>query len=199
MSYITSDADNICYSSLAIDHFEALAETENYGVAYIYFDYTEQDQQTAVEVLASLVKQVTLRTPKIPSNIETLYERRKKLTFDQLYAALLTSASYFTRLFFVFDALDECHQEKQREELLPMFHRLGDDGINVFLTSRLHPEDIQDSFRDCMKIELSAQDQDVQSYIEERISKNPRAKRLIQQGKLKDRVISGLTDSAQGM
>lgn len=186
-------------SSLVIDYFEARAQAENYGVSHIYFDYTEQDEQTALNVLSSLLHQLVRQIPQLPKDIEAMYDRYKKPTVDELYSAIIELADSFSRVFFIFDALDECNQEKQREELLPILHRMGEDGINVFLTSRPHPEDIQDYLSDCTKIELSANEQDIQSYIEERINRNPRAKRLVQRGNFKDRVISGLIDSAQGM
>lgn len=196
---------NQCVSSAVIDHLETLAKSNNYGMAYVYFDYKEQDQQRPLRVLASLVKQLACRVPAphLPTEIEALYDNlskeKKNPTLEQLYTTLIATSRSFERVFFVFDALDECDEENQRMELLPLLHRMGNDNINVFLTSRKYPEDIQDSLGDGPRIELAAHEQDIRKYVEERINQYPRAKRLFRQGKCKETIISGLVDCAKGM
>lgn len=117
------------------------------GVAYVYFDYKEQDQQEPAEVLSSLVNQLVSQLGALPVEIEALYDglgpKNHKPTLENLFAALLVASKQFCQTFLVFDALDECHPTTQRAVLLPLFRRMGDDGINVFLTSRPHPEDIK--------------------------------------------------------
>jgi hypothetical protein len=78
-----------------------------------------------------------------------------------------------------FDALNECNQHKQRTALLPLFHQLGQSGVNLFITSRPYPEDIQESYHDITTVELSADESDIRSYIRETIDQNQRAKRLV--------------------
>lgn len=119
----------------------------------------------------------------------------------ELYDALLAVSRLFSRVFFVFDALDECHPERQRKELLPLFHRMAKDSdqIHLFLTSRQYPEDIQDSFCDAAKIEISAKDEDVEMYILEKIDENPRARRLVKQGGCRDRIVTEIAECAKGM
>lgn len=118
---------------------------------------------------------------------------------DELYAVLLDMLESFPQVFFIFDALDECHPETQRKELLPLFNRMGKDGICVFLTSRPHPQDIRDAFRDAIQIELSAKDEDIETYIRGKIRENPRARELVDNAGYMEKVISGLTNCAEGM
>lgn len=54
------------------------------------------------------------------------------------------------------DALDECDQKSRRRKLLSLFHRMGDDDINLFITSRQHLEDIQDSLPHSAKVKIRA-------------------------------------------
>lgn len=105
----------------------------------------------------------------------------------------------FDKIFFVFDALDECDPQKQRRELLPLFVRMGRSGINIFATSRPHPRDIEDSLQEAVKIELSAQKDDITVYIQARIAENPRARDLIRQGNYSGKIISKLEACANGM
>lgn len=188
-----------------VDYFRALRQTTNHGVAHVYFDYKEQEAQTPIQILCSLLKQLLGQLPvNYPASTTKLYDRlrpqNKRPTIDELYTALIAASKSFPRVFLVFDALDECGFDA-RTKLLPLFKQMGKDGINIFLTSRPHPEDIQDSLtiNDVVKIELSAQTEDVVAYIQERIDKNQRARRLVQQANCKERIISELVDCAEGM
>lgn len=188
-----------------IDHLQEQALAANYGVAHFYFDYKERDRQRPIDVLASLVKQLARRIPYIPTDIEALHDKHeldpeeRAPTFEELYASFLTVSKSFTHVFFILDALDECDKNNQRRELLPLFHRMGRDGASLFLTSRQYPEDIQESFRGISRMELSAKQEDIRIYIQGKINENSRAKRLVQQAKCEDRIISELVDCSQGM
>ncbi|RPB12820.1 hypothetical protein P167DRAFT_145540 [Morchella conica CCBAS932] len=186
-------------SSLMIDHIEAI--NANYGVGYIYFNFQEQGQQTPIDTFSSLVKQLAFKAKVLPKAIEKAHNDNKRLMLDKLYEILLEVTRSFAQTFIIVDALDECDQVLQRERLLPMFHRLGKAGINLFLTSREHPEDIQESFANITKLRLWAKDEDISSYIEQRIADNPRAERLINRGNsdLKEKIVSALQECAKGM
>jgi hypothetical protein len=194
----------ICSSSFVIDHLEALSQKESYAVAYIYFDYNEQTRQTPENVFASLIKQLACRLPYLPLKIGELYDdlhmKTKRPTLDDLYTTLEELQRQFPRIFLIFDALDECHEEDQRKVLLPLFQRLGtESGIKLFFTSRPYPEDIKDSFLDAEKIEIYAQEGDIKKFIEEKINGNRRARRLIEKSKCKERIINQLCKCAEGM
>lgn len=186
-----------------IDHLQDQSPVNNYGVAYIYFDHQNQDGQGPIDVLSSLVKQLACQMEDMPQEIEYLHGKLKsrgyRPTLQGLYTILLLVAKSFPRTFLIFDALDECNPQHQRRSLLPLFHRMAKDGISLFLTSRQYPEDIQHSLQNSAKIELRANGADIASFIEERINENPRVFRLVQQGNLKDRIVSDLTDCAHGM
>lgn len=123
----------------------------------------------------------------------------KRPNSDELEATLYVISKSFTRTFIICDAVDECDQAKQRERLLPLFQRLGGDGISLLLTSRPHPEDIQEAFENVPQINISAQEEDLYSFIRDRICKTPRAKKLIQGSNIKDQIVSKVANSANGM
>ena len=104
------------------------------------------------------------------------------------------------RVFVVCDALDEMDQHEQREELLPLFHRLKDSGFALFLTTRPHPADVQESFQNASIIKLAPKMQGKRRYAEERLSANPGFQRIQQASSgLNNRTISKVVDSAAGM
>lgn len=188
-----------------MDHLQAQASTANYAVAYIYFEYTEQDRQLPITILSSLVKQIARQIQDLPEEVEALYDRleqrleAERPSIEELYSVLLGISKTFPYVFFVFDALDGCDEKKQRRDLLRLFHHMNNDGFRLFLTSRQYPEDIQESLSGATKIELSAKDEDIASYIREKIDENTRAKRLVRQGKCLDKIISNLVGCANGM
>lgn len=188
-----------------IDDIRDKAATANYGVIYVYFDYNEQDRQKPIHVFASLVKQLATQIPgpHIHPRLEGLYDNLesgvKRPTLEQLYSTLLAMSTSFSRVFCVFDALDECHPVNQRSELLPLIRRMEADGFSLFVTSRPYPEDVAVCFHDVSRIELLATKEDMKRYIVEKFNGNSRLKLLIQMPQRKERIISELADCAGGM
>lgn len=135
----------------------------------------------------------------LPQEIEALFATQHLTPrFKKLVDALLATLNLFSRTFFIFDALDECDERQQRRELLPLFHRLSENGASVFLTSRPYPCDIDVSLSLSRKMELSAKEEDITIYIEETIKAHSHASRLIH-NKLRDEVIHMLVDCCKGM
>lgn len=125
----------------------------------------------------------------------------RRPNLDQLYESIrqLACSKEFNRVFLIIDALDECDQDSQRDDLLPLFIRMGADGINILLTSRPSPHDVQTRLRDAVKIELSAHEEDIRMYIEGKIERDLMTKELVEQAKCKEEIIKQLVDSSKGM
>ena len=125
-----------------IDHLNEQRALNGFGVGHIYFEYQEQQQQTVLAVVKSLVKQLLSQIPpaKFPRGIEAKYQRKKSQhpSANDLIEMLLSMPKRFARVFVVCDALDEMDQYEQRDHLLPLFHRMEDSGIALSLTTRSH-------------------------------------------------------------
>ena len=187
-----------------IDHLKEQRDINGFGVGHIYFEYQEQRQQKIRTVLASLVKQLLSQVPptKFPKDIEAKYQREKNQhpTANDLMDMLLSMPKWFSRVFVVCDALDEMDEQEQRAKLLPLFHDMKDSGIALFLTTRPHPADIQDSFQDASTIELVPKEHDIRRYVEERLLPNNRFQKIQRDSTgLKNQVVSKIVDSAAGM
>ena len=185
-----------------IDHLNKQRNIDGngFGVGYIYFEYQEQNQQTSLAVVTSLVKQLLLQIPRaeFPEDIRAKYEKNKSLrpSMDDLTGMLLSMPKNFKRVFVICDALDEMERYNQRDHLLPLFHRLKDSGIALFLTTRPHPADIQKSFRDESTIELAPQVRDIEAYVRRRLSVH---QVLEQDPSLYGEAVRQIADSATGM
>ncbi|KAI5852526.1 ankyrin repeat-containing domain protein [Morchella snyderi] len=189
-------------SSMMIDYFQEYSSETGCGLAYIYFNYKEQLEQKPAVVLASIIKQLSSQLLNLPKVVQDLYGKlsllKRRPSFPDLENILVAISKLFPQTYIICDALDECPQG-QRRELLPFFLRIGLQKINIFLTSRDYPEDIQCFFESSAKVRLSARDDDITSYIEQKIEENSRAKRLVNEGKCKDLIISRIKRCANKM
>lgn len=147
------------------------------------------------------MKQLAYQLPRPLKELEELYERKeskdRRPTTDELLSILLIIFTSFNRVFLIFDALDE---SDQRKEILPLIQRMSMKKVNVLITSRPYPEDIQALFgHSTLKVEILAKEEDIVKYIKEKIDEDPRAKRLVELGNCRGRIVSELVDCAKGM
>src|SRR5690606_33518325 len=111
-------------SSIVIkDLRDTLKGDSRVGIACLFCNYKEREQQTAAELLAGLVKQLVRRLTTLPTTVEELYtthtESETRPTMDDLSDALQSIADKFDRVYFIIDALDECEDSnRSRESLL---------------------------------------------------------------------------------
>jgi hypothetical protein len=185
-----------------LSNYHSEASRTDVGVAHIYFNYKEQGSQGLYNILGSLIKQLCQQLPRLaesPPHLENLIRNGRTPSQEELFIALVETSKSFVQTFIVFDALDECDRRTQRQTLLPMIHRMGEEGFHVFLSSRRYADDIEDSFRNAPSIEIIAYEDDIKSYINAKIDADPPAKRRIQEGGLYDKVISHIIRAAGGM
>jgi hypothetical protein len=172
------------------------------GVAHIYFNYKEQGSQGISNILGSLIKQICQQLPRLsqlPPQLENLTSGGRTPSEEELFLALVEMSKQFFQTYLVFDALDECDREIQREALLPMLHRMGENGFRVFMTSRRYADDIEERFRNVPSIKIAAHSDDIKSYIYEKLGAYPSVKRMIRAAGLEDAVVSRLARAAGGM
>jgi hypothetical protein len=174
----------------------------NVGVAYIYCDYKGQDQ-TALNLVASLLRQLVQRRSVIPEELMAVYEKHKsKHTHPSLaeYSSLLQLVLRgFSQVFIVIDALDEYTEDDgTRDSFLTEIRKLQPD-IHLLVTSRWVPN-IEHEFEESSRLEIRASDEDVKIYLEARVVKAARLQRLVKEDpKLHDEIIETIAKNSQGM
>ncbi|KAI5839423.1 ankyrin repeat-containing domain protein [Morchella snyderi] len=195
-------------SSLVIDVFKASSSAcSSTGLAYIYFDYRDQNQQVPIVVLCCLIKQLVasphaLDFP-IPGAVRSLYDKScasgTTPELKDLETTLAASLKLFTEAFFVFDALDEC-REDIRSDLLSLIHWIAGSGGRIFVTSRPHVAISLTWTTDpsVQRLDLEAKEEDVTVYIEGTIQRHNKARDRIT-GDLRAKVISRLVGACNGM
>ena len=145
------------------------------GIAYLYCNFRQQQDQKPVHLLASLLGQLVQGQPSVSNSMQSLYEshkaKRTRPSFDEISHALQSIMAGYSRTFIVIDALDECgiSDGSYRKFLSEIFNLQAKTRANLFATSRLIP-DITDEFRGSPSLEIRANDGDVRRYLDGHMS-----------------------------
>lgn len=192
-------------SSIVIEHLQTKFENRaNIGIAYVYCNYRQQQQQKAEDLLSSLLKQLTQQKSSIPGEVERLYEHhRKKQTspsFNEIAAVLQSTILSYSEAFIIVDALDECQvsNEVRKKFLSELFNLQANTQINFFATSRIIP-DIQKEFvnKNCILLEIRASEGDMRRYLNGHMSQLPRC--VSKDLTLQEQIITEIINAADGM
>jgi Cdc6-like AAA superfamily ATPase len=145
------------------------------GIAYLYCNFHQQEEQKAEELLASLLKQLVQEHSAILPAVKDLYDQHKikqtRPSLDDISKALQSVAAVYSTVFIVIDALDECQARLRTELLREIFSLQIKSGVSIFATSRFIP-DIIEKFRGSISVEIRATEEDVQRYLDGRISES---------------------------
>ncbi|KAM0424178.1 hypothetical protein ACHAPT_010547 [Fusarium lateritium] len=171
-------------------------------VAYVYFNYQQQDNQTIERVFANLLRQLVAGRSDIPAAVGDLYmkhlKRASKPTFEEIRKLLRSFSSLYSRVFVIVDALDECpSRDGRRNTLLAEIMKLQTALLaNVMCTSRPIPE-IEAWFPHAVSIKVRASEHDVRKYLDGQlgclpgfVARNPKLQRQVKNQIVK--VVNGM-------
>ncbi|KAF4438156.1 ankyrin repeat protein [Fusarium austroafricanum] len=148
------------------------------GVAYLYCSFQRRDEQTADDLLAGLLKQLSQESPSLPYSIKALYDQHKskrtRPSFDEISRTLHSVVAKYSRVFFIIDALDECQTSNdcRKSFLTEIFKIQAKSGANIFAASRSIPE-ITEIFEGSIVQEIRASEDDVRRYLNSHMSRLP--------------------------
>ncbi|KAI9855731.1 MAG: hypothetical protein M1824_005891 [Vezdaea acicularis] len=188
-------------ASTAIDYLQTtFAETDN-AVAFIYCNYNDQTEQSSVNLVSSLLKQLAQQMPSLLDGLEPMFDKHlKKITrptLQEMSKALQSAVLSFPRAFIVVDAVDECLEDSRRD-LLDSLGVLADT-VGLMITSRpsIH---IEDTFPNREKLEITAKDEDVYKYLEARISQTSRLAKIVKaEPTVREKVTDAVIKNVRGM
>jgi len=131
-------------SSLVIDRLCDEAMEQDTAVTCFYFDFATRKEQSPINMLGSLLKQLVSRFSSIPDAIVQEFEDQKKLIGGRgprvsgilkMFQTIATTM----RTFICIDALDECAPEHRVVVLDSLGHILrGSPSTRLFMTGRPH-------------------------------------------------------------
>ncbi|KAK2750859.1 hypothetical protein FQN55_001430 [Onygenales sp. PD_40] len=160
-------------AAIVVDELQqTLRDGDETGIACLFCNYGMQPEQTAMDLLASLLKQLVQQRQVVPKPLEDLHQthsrRGTRPSLKQLSQALFSVIIEYSKVFIVIDALDECSNiDKDRDYLVKeLFELQRRADIRFFVTSRFVP-DIERIFHGrSTQIEIRAHDEDVRKYLE---------------------------------
>ncbi|MCJ1240086.1 hypothetical protein MMC14_008086 [Varicellaria rhodocarpa] len=185
-------------ASVVIDHPWTNCLNEDTGVACIYCNYKAQFEQTPLDLIANLLKQLLQELGTTPKELHTLYRRhikkRTKAALEEIVHVLHVVLSRFSRVFMVIDALDEC---SDLSILLDQVRELQSlHAVNLVVTSR-HVPNIMDRFPNAIHLEICASEADIQTYVASQI---PRLASCVTGNQtLQEHITSGIVEAVDGM
>ena len=197
---IAGAGKTILASIIIHDLMTRFSDDKEVGIAYFYLSYRRQEEQRVQDLFANLLKQLGQRQSILQAEITELYENhRQKRTFPpivEIIAATRSILAHYSRVFVVVDAFDECQQPDGEYFLSTVSKLQQDSGLNLLVTSRFNAA-IAARFKDCVKLEIRAKDEDVERYLNSRITRLPRF--VLQNPRLQDEIKAEIIHGVEGM
>jgi Cdc6-like AAA superfamily ATPase len=190
-------------AAVVIDHLVTKVQSSTIGVAWLYCNYKSRNEQTEHELLAALLKHLVRdETTGVAKVVKELQEqcaaRESRPAPEDLKKALQDVLAYYSVVYVVIDALDECSSEDgSRRQLLDHLRELKScTDVRLMVTSRIIPE-IVDEFREAATIEVRAHYEDVTRFVAGQIDRLPRC--IQRDAELQKLVQDKITGAIEGM
>lgn len=190
-------------ASIAIDHLQRKCHRRDITVAYIYCDYKLQHEQTPVNLIAGILKQLLHHCNPVPESVMRSHSHhitsKTRPDLKEFGDMLKDSIPNFSQTYIVVDALDELTVSgRVRQTLLAYLHSVQKaQNINLIMTSRFIPTEIQESHQDFLSLEIRASNEDVRGYVYGHMSDLT----MSVQGKpkLQEIIVKSIVDVVDGM
>ena len=150
------------------------------AVAGLYCDYLAQEQQSATNMLGTILKQL-LERDGIPESLREIFRLGKRgfggraVQLPDLVTILKVTIASLPDVFICIDGLDECLL-KNRRELLESLQDImrASPTLRVFLSGRPHIQDeVKRHFTEAIMIAVVPTVEDIERYLEMRLDRDP--------------------------
>jgi hypothetical protein len=185
-----------------VDYIQKRYSGEDVGIAFAYCDC--KDNRKALELVASLARQLASQAELLPQELTDLYtqlnSRHQPINVQQLEALLMLLYGNFVRTYILIDALDEVNTLEERSKLLSTIRLLQNAPARVFVTSRPNFEDIKMQFSEVPQVEIVVTEEDIRTYLKEKIFGNSFfMTRICSLSGLQGEIVEMITSQASGM
>ncbi|KAL6837604.1 hypothetical protein V8C40DRAFT_230380 [Trichoderma camerunense] len=188
-------------TAIVIDNLHTRSlDDSTVGIAYHYCNFKRQDEQTAVRLMASLLKQLCSYQRSLPDVVKAIHKKhtvnKTRPSLEDISVVLQSVASIYSEVFIAIDALDECQPKERSLFLSKLFDLQSKAEINIFATSRPILE-IEKLFHGCQSIDIVASPDDIYKYVDGHISHLPD---FVQHSPdLQEQIKTEISASVQGM
>ena len=156
-----------------IDRLCDQAREDDLVVAWLYCDYTAQQEQTVIHIMGAILKQLVGRR-EIPKDIREAFQEGRRPLLPDLVRMLRIAIASLPQVFICIDGLDEC-LPRNHPELLESLRDIVQESSKsrIFLTGRPHvTETIQRYFTKVIVILISPNQDDIRYYVETRLDRD---------------------------
>ncbi|KIW48394.1 uncharacterized protein PV06_00983 [Exophiala oligosperma] len=190
--------------SLIVDHLRSTFKDPNVAVAYYYYDFSDQQSQTPINLARTLLRQLSMNGNTVPSAVAEFYQRTRNDVKDQtwfhdLLSILRRVAATYTQCFVVIDALDEADIHSQRTGLFEVLDALRDSGrAKILALARPHVLNNTMRFASPVVVDIIAHSHDLRLFLARAIEERPDMADILDDN-LKEQILETLCQMANGM
>ena len=186
-------------SSLVVDRLCDKANEQNIALTCFYFDFAAREEQSPINILGSLLKQIVGGLERIPDEISRTFEdHKKRIGRRELrvpdFVKMLQDATSLLPTFICVDAVDEC-VERHRPEVLDSLRQIleNSSSTRIFLTGRRHIRSEIDRHlgERAAILSIKPNNDDIVGYIRMRLSKDTSPGAM--DSDLEDKIIKSIT------
>jgi hypothetical protein len=173
------------------------------GISYVYCNFRRQHEQKPVDLLASLLKQLIQGLSSAPESIKRLHEqhrhKRTHPSIDEISQTLQSVVRDYSKAYIIVDALDECQVSDggRKRFLAELFNLQAKSGANLFVTSRFIPEIEKEFGGKNTRLEIRANNEDLQRYFDGHLLKLPSC--VSRSEDLQKEIITAIVKAVDGM
>ncbi|KAJ7748806.1 ankyrin repeat-containing domain protein [Mycena maculata] len=170
------------------------------GVAYFYFDFTDNTRQFVGLMLRTIILQLSAQSPHPYAALNRLYQISKGQTLPtdgDLVAVLETLLLELRRTYVVLDALDECKDTDVLVKLILWLRNWTKTPLHIFLTSqprKIFTKDFESIPQ--VALEFNTTHHDIRLYVVDEVRSNPNLEHLVHRA---EDVTTKVVDRSNGM
>jgi len=190
-----------------IDTLREQTDGQNFAVLSLYCDYQTLKDQSAVNMIGGLLKQVVLGEARIPGEIKICFEESRKrggqgLRLQEMLKLMVKVISSIDRVYICIDAVDELLAH-DRSEFIGALRQIIQEAPNtrLFLTGRtyIRGELNQRLTKWVPVIHIVADPGDIASYLSHKMDEGGDRDPELMTENLKDDITTTILEKASGM
>ena len=159
-------------ASLVVNRFQKESESKT-AAAFVFCTRLEEKKNAPKDLLMSILRQLSVQNKfEIDEYLEQVYDRKSELqlegpTWQETEEAIMSIVSNFTKVFIVFDGMDECQEYDKISGFLLSLSQSTSAAVKVLITSRPGYPSLEDIFASCpqLPIDSGSNDQDIRRFI----------------------------------
>lgn len=159
------------------------------GITFLFCNFQLQHEETDEGTIAGILKQLLIKNAWLPKAVKDIHDASQKKgtrpSYGELCNALDSAISNYSKTFIVLDALDESDYAVRRtlSKVMELQNR-----YHIHLLAK---------FEDCPHLEIRANSDDVEKYLQGHISLLPSF--VVSSADLQKEVIIGIAKAVDGM